>query len=79
MLNIGIAAASALLIAILGTPFAVRRLRQLKWGQLIREEGPRAHYEKAGTPTMGGLVILFAAVAGYAIGHIGRDGLIEFK
>jgi phospho-N-acetylmuramoyl-pentapeptide-transferase len=37
-------------------------LRRLKFGQSIREEGPQAHLKKAGTPTMGGIIILTAVV-----------------
>ena len=36
--------------------WGVPRLRQLKLGQVIREEGPQGHHSKAGTPTMGGLL-----------------------
>ena len=38
--------------------WGVPRLRQLKLGQVIREEGPQAHHSKAGTPTMGGLLVV---------------------
>ena len=38
--------------------WGVPRLRQLKLGQVIREEGPQAHLSKAGTPTMGGLLVV---------------------
>ncbi|MFN6343459.1 MAG: phospho-N-acetylmuramoyl-pentapeptide-transferase [Cyanobium sp.] len=40
------------------TAWGVPRLRQLKLGQVIREEGPQAHHSKAGTPTMGGLLVV---------------------
>jgi phospho-N-acetylmuramoyl-pentapeptide-transferase len=43
-------------------PFVIQKLRALQIGQPIREEGPKAHHAKTGTPTMGGLLIL-AAVA----------------
>ena len=36
----------------------IRRLRQLQIGQFIREEGPSSHQKKAGTPTMGGILIM---------------------
>jgi len=42
--------------------WGVPRLRQLKLGQVIREEGPQAHHSKAGTPTMGGLLVVPAGV-----------------
>ena len=38
--------------------WGVPRLRLLKLGQVIREEGPQAHHSKAGTPTMGGLLVV---------------------
>jgi phospho-N-acetylmuramoyl-pentapeptide-transferase len=79
MTNIMIAGAVGLIITLLGTPIAIRLFRRLGWGQLIREEGPQAHYEKRGTPTMGGLVILAAVVIGYLIGHIGTGGISNFQ
>ena len=74
MTNILIAGVVGLITTLLGTPIAIRLFRRRGWGQLIREEGPKAHYEKRGTPTMGGLVILIGAVLGYLIGHVGRGG-----
>ena len=79
MTNLMLAGLLGLVITLLGTPLAIMRFRSLGWGQLIREEGPRAHYEKRGTPTMGGLVILAGTVIGYALGHIGRGGLSPFR
>src|SRR5205807_2671910 len=43
-------------------PWFIRQLRRLSVGQNIREVGPQAHLVKAGTPTMGGLLILFATL-----------------
>lgn len=48
------------LITVLVSPLLIPVLRRLKFGQSIREEGPRAHYKKAGTPTMGGIIILLS-------------------
>lgn len=48
------------LITILLCPFFIPYLRRLKFGQSIREEGPKNHQVKSGTPTMGGIVILLA-------------------
>ena len=53
---------SAMLICFALGPWIVRRLQALQIGQNIREEGPQSHQVKAGTPTMGGLLIL-AAIA----------------
>ena len=60
----------ALLVAILGTPLLISELRVRGIGQPIREEGPAGHFSKAGTPTMGGLAIMGAALAGYAAAHV---------
>lgn len=79
MTNLMMATAVALIITLLGTPVAIKIFRRRGWGQLIREEGPRAHYEKRGTPTMGGLVILVGAVCGYFVGHVGTEGLSPFR
>ncbi|MDP9222767.1 MAG: phospho-N-acetylmuramoyl-pentapeptide-transferase, partial [Actinomycetota bacterium] len=72
--NILIAGAVGLVLSLLGTPLAIKGFRKRGWGQLIREEGPKAHFEKRGTPTMGGLVILAGTVCGYALGHLGTGG-----
>jgi phospho-N-acetylmuramoyl-pentapeptide-transferase len=54
------AAITALIISFLVGPHVIHWLRQVKFGQKIRAEGPQSHQEKAGTPTMGGLLILLA-------------------
>ncbi|MBP2644865.1 MAG: mraY [Firmicutes bacterium] len=54
------AAAVAFLLAIALGPVVIPVLRRLKFGQSIREEGPQRHKAKAGTPTMGGVIILAA-------------------
>src|SRR4051794_1746410 len=56
------ASLSALAISLLLGPWMVRRLREFQIGQVIRQEGPQSHRAKAGTPTMGGLLILTAAI-----------------
>ncbi len=56
------AVVTALVLSLLLGPAYIRLLRRLQLGQLIREEGPKSHQEKAGTPTMGGLLILTAVV-----------------
>jgi phospho-N-acetylmuramoyl-pentapeptide-transferase len=65
MLNILFAAAIALVVSLLGTPLFIRLLVSHSWGQFIRQDGPTAHFTKRGTPTMGGIVIIAATVAGY--------------
>jgi phospho-N-acetylmuramoyl-pentapeptide-transferase len=48
------------LITVLLSPLFIPFLRRLKFGQSIREEGPKSHQKKTGTPTMGGIMILFS-------------------
>jgi phospho-N-acetylmuramoyl-pentapeptide-transferase len=57
-----IAGTAALLICIFLSPKFIEFLRTREFGQNIREEGPEGHHTKAGTPTMGGIII-FAAIA----------------
>jgi phospho-N-acetylmuramoyl-pentapeptide-transferase len=54
------AALTALVLLLLLGPAMIRSLKRRQIGQAIREEGPRTHLSKAGTPTMGGLLILLA-------------------
>jgi phospho-N-acetylmuramoyl-pentapeptide-transferase len=54
------AALTALVLLLLLGPAMIRSLKRRQIGQAIREEGPRSHLSKAGTPTMGGLLILLA-------------------
>jgi phospho-N-acetylmuramoyl-pentapeptide-transferase len=60
-----IAGVVALLISILLGPKFIAFLRKHEFGQHIREEGPKHHVSKQGTPTMGGLLILLAASIGF--------------
>ncbi len=56
------ASITALFMGLIIGPAIVRRLREFQIGQYIREEGPKAHQKKAGTPTMGGVLIVIAIV-----------------
>jgi len=56
------ASITALLLSIVLGPWLIARLRQYQIGQHIREEGPKSHQKKAGTPTMGGLLICLSIV-----------------
>jgi phospho-N-acetylmuramoyl-pentapeptide-transferase len=56
------ASLSALAISLALGPWMVRKLREFQIGQVIRQEGPTSHKPKAGTPTMGGLLILTASL-----------------
>ena len=70
MKTILVAGGVSLLIALLGTPLAIKVFSRRGYGQLIREEGPAAHVTKRGTPTMGGTVIVIASVVGYFVGNV---------
>jgi phospho-N-acetylmuramoyl-pentapeptide-transferase len=65
-----VAGGVALLVAMLGTPLLIGDLRARGIGQQIREDGPSGHFSKAGTPTMGGLAIMAAAVVGWIVAHV---------
>ena len=65
MISILVAGAVGLAIALLGTPLAIRAFTVWGWGQRIREDGPHTHFEKMGTPTMGGIVMLVGLVLSY--------------
>lgn len=56
------AALTALLISFILGPWLIERMRRIKLGQFIREEGPKSHQMKAGTPTMGGILINIAII-----------------
>ena len=56
------ASLSALVISLVLGPWLISRLREFQIGQVIRQEGPQSHLAKAGTPTMGGLLILTASI-----------------
>ncbi len=56
------ASLSALAISLIFGPWMIRKLREFQIGQVIRQEGPTSHRLKAGTPTMGGFLILTAAL-----------------
>ncbi len=73
MLGLLVSGGIAMWLAIITTPFVIRYFRTREIGQHIREDGPATHVAKAGTPTMGGIAIVGAVVAGYAIGHIGTE------
>ena len=57
------AAITALLISLLFGGKVIKKLREMKYGQEIREEGPQSHQAKKGTPTMGGVLVMGAVIA----------------
>ncbi len=65
MTRVLVAALVALIVSIFAGPRFIAFLRRNELGQHIREEGPAHHFVKQGTPTMGGLLILFAATIAF--------------
>src|SRR5262244_4249668 len=56
------ASLTALFLCIVLGPWLINKLRQFQIGQYIREEGPKSHQKKAGTPTMGGVLIVISII-----------------
>jgi phospho-N-acetylmuramoyl-pentapeptide-transferase len=55
---------TALMIGLFAGPWFIRRLQRMQVGEKVRDDGPATHAKKAGTPTMGGTLVLFAIVMG---------------
>jgi phospho-N-acetylmuramoyl-pentapeptide-transferase len=70
VISVLVAAMTALVLTLLGTPAVVRLFQRRGYGQEIREDGPASHATKRGTPTMGGTVIIVATVVGYGVAHL---------
>lgn len=67
----------AFVFALLAGPLFIPLLRRLKFGQQIRKEGPQGHQKKAGTPTMGGVIILLGlAVAALRFADMNEELII---
>lgn len=76
MFSVALGAAIAFLVTVsLGTTF-IRFVQTKKFGQFVREEGPETHLIKAGTPTMGGVVILMGVVAALLV--VARPNVATF-
>ncbi|MET1247976.1 phospho-N-acetylmuramoyl-pentapeptide-transferase [Sporolactobacillus sp. STCC-11] len=59
--------AISFLVTLIFAPFFIPFLRKLHFGQYIREEGPKSHQKKSGTPTMGGVIFLIGLLAGILV------------
>ena len=69
MIPLLVAAAVGLLASIFGTPYAIRFFRRREIGQFIQED-IKGHAHKQGTPTMGGVVFVTAAILGWLLAHL---------
>jgi phospho-N-acetylmuramoyl-pentapeptide-transferase len=70
-----LAAGVSLMMSLVGTRYLIDWLTAHRVGQPIQEDGPQGHVTKAGTPTMGGVAIVIAALIGYLAAHV-RSGLV---
>lgn len=77
MQDLWIGFTASLLITLLLAPLVLPVLRKLKFGQNIRADGPSSHLQKAGTPTMGGVIFLAGMSAGVLLAaHGARDSIV---
>lgn len=70
MKEILLAGVIALIFSFFGTPALIKILARHGYGQMIRDDGPQSHHSKRGTPTMGGIAIIFSTIAGYVAAHL---------
>ena len=71
-----LAALTALFFGLYLGPQTIRWLQKLQIGQMVRNDGPQSHLSKAGTPTMGGILILFSMTVSTLLwGHLGQSNL----
>ncbi|MFC8450213.1 phospho-N-acetylmuramoyl-pentapeptide-transferase [Kitasatospora sp. NPDC057223] len=65
MKQVLIAGIIGLVLSLLGTPALIKVLAKRGYGQYIRDDGPKAHHSKRGTPTMGGIAFILATLVAY--------------
>ena len=58
------------MFSLFGTRILIRALASKGYGQIIRDDGPSSHHIKRGTPTMGGIIFIVAAILGYLVAHL---------
>ncbi|HLM63957.1 MAG TPA: phospho-N-acetylmuramoyl-pentapeptide-transferase [Acidimicrobiales bacterium] len=75
MIPLLMSGAIGLVVSLIGTRYLIDWLRAHRVGQPIHEDVPDGHTTKAGTPTMGGVAIVVAAVIGYGVAHL-SEGLV---
>lgn len=70
MKEILVAGTLALFLSLFGTPLLIKMLVRRGFGQFIRDDGPSSHHTKRGTPTMGGIIIIFSVIVSYLGAHL---------
>jgi len=71
------AALTAILITFLIGNFVIKKLKQMKASQPIREDGPKSHHVKSGTPTMGGIIIIISVLVSVLLWAKLDNGLVQ--
>ena len=79
MRGILVAGLFAFLFSFFVTPLFIKFLAKRGYGQQIRDDGPKTHHVKRGTPTMGGVVLVLAAIIGYLISHLITGAIISIS
>jgi phospho-N-acetylmuramoyl-pentapeptide-transferase len=67
MKQILISGVISLFLSLVGTPVLIKLLARKGYGQFIRDDGPRGHHSKRGTPTMGGIAFILATIIAYVV------------
>jgi phospho-N-acetylmuramoyl-pentapeptide-transferase len=67
MKQILISGVISLFLSLVGTPLLIKLLARKGYGQFIRDDGPRGHHSKRGTPTMGGIAFILATIIAYVV------------
>ncbi len=70
MKGIVFSGALSILLSFIFTPALIRILSRRGVGQMIRDDGPKSHHVKRGTPTMGGIVLILSSVISYFVSHL---------
>lgn len=82
MISLIIGIMVSLVVTIVGTPLLIKLVHKLNYGQYIRQDGPKSHLVKRGTPTLGGVVINLAGGARLvllgtvSVPHQGRGAVV---
>lgn len=79
MIGVIVAFGVSMLLSLLLTPLFIRFLIRKEYGQFIRQDGPTAHFTKRGTPTMGGVVFIFAILVGWLVGYGSLGSLPDYS
>ncbi len=78
MIRLLLAGGISVVVSLIGTRLLMAFFKKRKLSQPIRENGPKSHAQKAGTPSMGGIAIVLGACAGYFISHFVYGGIFTY-